>query len=42
LVALPGVAAEDDLVVRAARRLAAAAAETGTPLMQGVAIEVEK
>jgi len=39
---LPGVAAEDDLVVRAARRLAAAAAETGVPLMQGVAIEVEK
>lgn len=42
LGALPGVAAEEDLVVRAARRLAAAAAETGTPLMQGVAIEVEK
>jgi 4-diphosphocytidyl-2-C-methyl-D-erythritol kinase len=39
---LPGVAAEDDLVVRAARRLAAAAAESGVPLMQGVAIEVEK
>lgn len=42
LGALPGVAAEDDLVVRAARRLAAAAAETGVPLLQGVAIEVEK
>ncbi len=39
---LPGVAAEDDLVVRAARRLAAAAADTGVSLMQGVAIEVEK
>ena len=42
LGAIPGVAAEDDLVVRAARRLAAAAAETGVSLMQGVAIEVEK
>jgi len=42
LGALPGVAAEEDLVVRAARRLAAAAAETGVPLAQGVAIEVEK
>ncbi len=39
---IPGVAAEDDLVVRAARRLAAAAAEAGVSLMQGVAIEVEK
>jgi 4-diphosphocytidyl-2-C-methyl-D-erythritol kinase len=39
---LPGVAAEDDLTVRAARRLAQAAAETGAKLMQGVAIEVEK
>ncbi len=28
--------------MRAARRLAAAAAETGVSLMQGVAIEVEK
>jgi len=42
LGALPGVAAEDDLVVRAARCLAAAATETGVPLSQGVAIEVEK
>ena len=42
LGALPGVAAEDDLVVRAARCLAAAAAETGMPMRQGVAIEVEK
>ncbi|MDH5274631.1 MAG: 4-(cytidine 5'-diphospho)-2-C-methyl-D-erythritol kinase [Gammaproteobacteria bacterium] len=42
LGALPGVAAEDDLVVRAARRLAAAAAESGVPLVHGVAIEVEK
>jgi 4-diphosphocytidyl-2-C-methyl-D-erythritol kinase len=40
--ALPGVAAEDDLVVRAARCLAAAATETGVPHSQGVAIEVEK
>jgi 4-diphosphocytidyl-2-C-methyl-D-erythritol kinase len=39
---IPGVAAEDDLVVRAARRLAAAAAESGVPLSRGVAIEVEK
>jgi 4-diphosphocytidyl-2-C-methyl-D-erythritol kinase len=39
---IPGVAAEDDLVVRAAGRLAAAAAETGVLLRQGVAIEVEK
>ncbi len=42
LGALPGVAAEDDLVVRAARCLAAAATEAGVPLRQGVAIEVEK
>jgi 4-diphosphocytidyl-2-C-methyl-D-erythritol kinase len=42
LGSVPGVAAEDDLVVRAARCLAAAAAETGVSLMQGVAIEVEK
>jgi 4-diphosphocytidyl-2-C-methyl-D-erythritol kinase len=42
LGALPGVAAEDDLVVRAARCLAAAATETEVPLRQGVAIEVEK
>jgi 4-diphosphocytidyl-2-C-methyl-D-erythritol kinase len=40
--ALPGVAAEDDLVVQAARCLAAAATKTGVPLRQGVAIEVEK
>jgi 4-diphosphocytidyl-2-C-methyl-D-erythritol kinase len=40
--ALPGVAVEDDLVVRAARRLAAAAAEAGVPFRPGVAIEVEK
>lgn len=39
---IPGVAAEDDLVVRAARCLGAAAAEAGVPLRQGVAIEVEK
>jgi 4-diphosphocytidyl-2-C-methyl-D-erythritol kinase len=39
---IPGVAAEDDLVVRAARRLAAAAAESGVSLSRGVAIEVEK
>lgn len=39
---IPGVAAEDDLVVRAARCLAAAAAEAGVPPRQGVAIEVEK
>ncbi len=39
---LPGVAAKDDLVVRAAHCLAAAAAETGVPLRQGVAIEVDK
>ena len=40
---LPGVAAEDDLTVRAARRLAEAArAATGVPLMQGVAIEIDK
>jgi 4-diphosphocytidyl-2-C-methyl-D-erythritol kinase len=39
---IPGVAAEDDLVVRAARCLAAAAAQAGVPLRQGVAIEVEK
>jgi 4-diphosphocytidyl-2-C-methyl-D-erythritol kinase len=42
LGSVPGVAAEDDLVVRAARRLEAAAAETGVPLMQGVAIEIDK
>jgi len=42
LGALPGVTAEDDLVVRAARCLAAAATETGVTLRQGVAIEVEK
>ena len=42
LGAIPGVAAEDDLVVRAARRLAAAAAAAGVSLRQGVAIEVEK
>ncbi len=39
---LPGVAAEDDLVVRAARLLAAAAAENGVPVRSGVAIAVEK
>ena len=39
---IPGVAAEDDLVVRAARCLGAAAAEAGVPLGQGVAIDVEK
>ena len=39
---IPGVAAEDDLVVRAALCLGAAAAEAGVPLRQGVAIEVEK
>jgi 4-diphosphocytidyl-2-C-methyl-D-erythritol kinase len=40
---LPGVAAEDDLTVRAARRLAQAAhVATGVPLMQGVAIEIDK
>jgi 4-diphosphocytidyl-2-C-methyl-D-erythritol kinase len=39
---IPGVAAEDDLVMRAARSLAAAAADAGVPLRQGVAIEVEK
>ena len=42
LGSLPGVAADADLTVRAARRLALAAAETGVPLMQGVAIQVEK
>jgi 4-diphosphocytidyl-2-C-methyl-D-erythritol kinase len=41
--AIPGVAPDDDLTVRAARRLARAAAETsGVSLMQGVAIEIEK
>ena len=40
---LPGVPAEDDLTVRAARRLAqAASAASGVPLMQGVAIEIDK
>jgi len=39
---LVGVPADQDLTVRAARRLAVAAAETGVSLMQGVAIEVEK
>jgi 4-diphosphocytidyl-2-C-methyl-D-erythritol kinase len=39
---IPGVAAEDDLVVRAARCLAAAAAEAGVSPGHGVAIEVEK
>ncbi len=42
VVALPGVAVEEDLVVRAARHLAAAAAEAGVPRRPGVAIEVEK
>jgi 4-diphosphocytidyl-2-C-methyl-D-erythritol kinase len=42
LGALAGVAVEDDLVVRAARRLAAAVGESGMPLRQGVAIEVDK
>jgi 4-diphosphocytidyl-2-C-methyl-D-erythritol kinase len=43
LGSLPGVAAEDDLTVRAARRLTqAASAATGVPLMQGVAIEIDK
>ena len=39
---VPGVAAADDLVMRAAHRLAAAAAEAGMPVKQGVAIEVDK
>jgi 4-diphosphocytidyl-2-C-methyl-D-erythritol kinase len=42
LGAIPGVSAEQDLTVRAARCLARAAAQTGVSLMQGVAIEVEK
>jgi 4-diphosphocytidyl-2-C-methyl-D-erythritol kinase len=43
LGALPGVAPEDDLTVRAARLLAqAAAAASGVPLMQGVAIQIDK
>ncbi|MBP6105139.1 MAG: 4-(cytidine 5'-diphospho)-2-C-methyl-D-erythritol kinase [Steroidobacteraceae bacterium] len=42
LSALPGVGAEDDLVVRAARRLAAAAVENGAAPRQGVAIELAK
>jgi 4-diphosphocytidyl-2-C-methyl-D-erythritol kinase len=40
---VPGVAADDDLTVRAARRLAQAADESsGVSLMQGVAIEIDK
>ncbi len=39
---IPGVATADDLVVRAASCLAAAAAEAGVPPAQGVAIELEK
>jgi 4-diphosphocytidyl-2-C-methyl-D-erythritol kinase len=43
LGAIPGVAPADDLTVRAACRLARAAAETsGVSLMQGVAIEIDK
>lgn len=43
LGAIPGVASEDDLTVRAAHRLAQAAeVASGIPLLQGVAIEVVK
>jgi 4-diphosphocytidyl-2-C-methyl-D-erythritol kinase len=39
---IPGVRPEDDLVVRAARRLAAQAAQAGLAVRQGVAIKVDK
>lgn len=42
LGAIPGVPPADDLTVRAAHRLAKAAAESGVSLMQGVAIDIEK